>query len=354
MRRSHSLRIRPDASAVRLVGFRAGPLIATVLVLGLATACTKPAAWGEPSSLILIMPGDVWELVEDSTYVALEPTILTTREETKFNVTQVDPGNERLQELLAFRQVIVMGTADDPNVLAAAGQADVGIPEAPVIFTAENVWARGQLVVAVVVEAGKEADMWLDRLGELIELIDERYHAYVLQRMYVSGIDTVTADSLQRRFGLSIRPPTVYDLVIREGPRDTVVIVRNDNPDPGELVRSILITWRPRLLELSEEIALDWRAAIDSVHYNVPQRIEPSGREPRLLEVNGREALEVTGTWIDESSFPAAGPYITRLVQCPDRTVFIDAWLYAPRKPKYEYMIQLRHILNSFTCGDIG
>lgn len=352
MRRSRSLCL--GASAFRLADSWIGPSIATVLLLGLVAACDKPGAWGEPSSLILIAPNEVWELVEDSTYVALEPTILTTREETKFNVTQVDPGNPRLPELLAFRQVIIMGTPDDPYVLAAADRADIRMIEAPEIFTAEDVWARGQFVVVVVVETGREADTWLERLSELIELIDERYHAFVIRRMYVSGVDTVTADSLRGRFGLSIRAPTVYDLVIREGPRDTVVIIRNDNPDPSELVRSILITWRPRLVELSEEIALDWRAAIDSVHYNVPQRIEPSGREPRALRVNGQEVLEVTGTWIDEGSFPAAGPYIAWLVQCPDRTVFIDAWLYAPRKPKYEYMIQLRYILNSFSCEDIG
>ena len=99
MRRSRSLRL--GASAFRLADSWIGPSIATVLLLGLVAACDKPGAWGEPSSLILIAPNEVWELVEDSTYVALEPTILTTREETKFNVTQVDPGNPRLPELLA-------------------------------------------------------------------------------------------------------------------------------------------------------------------------------------------------------------------------------------------------------------
>jgi len=28
----------------------------------------------------------------------------------------------------------------------------------------------------------------------------------------------------------------------------------------------------------------------------------------------------------------------------------IDAWLYAPGKEKYEYMIQLQTILNTFRC----
>jgi hypothetical protein len=40
-------------------------------------------------------------------------------------------------------------------------------------------------------------------------------------------------------------------------------------------------------------------------------------------------------------------------VPCPaqDKTYFIDAWLFAPGKKKYEYMIQLQTILNSFRCG---
>ena len=30
----------------------------------------------------------------------------------------------------------------------------------------------------------------------------------------------------------------------------------------------------------------------------------------------------------------------------------IDAWLYAPGRDKYEYMIQLEEILGSFRCLD--
>jgi hypothetical protein len=337
---------RPDRTGSRQRASSGAAVVALILV----AACSKPAAWGEATSLIVIAPDRIWEQVEDSTYVALEPSILTTREESKFQVTQVDSADPELEDLLVFRQVIVLGAPDSPLVRAAAEQEGISV-EAPSLFTASDVWARGQLVTVVVAEPGREAETWLGLLDEMIERIDERYRSWALERMFVSGIDSVTADSLDRRFGFSLQIPKVYQFVVREGPQDTVVILRNDNPDPSELIRSILVTWRPRLLELSEEVALGWRAAIDSVHYNVPQRIEPSGREPRSFRVGGEETLELTGTWIDEGTFPAAGPFIVRLIQCPDKTVFIDAWLYAPRKPKYEYMIQLEHILNSFTCG---
>ena len=329
---------------------RAAPVAAPLAFL-LAAACGMPSAWGEASSLILVAPDEIWGAIEDTTYAVLEPTIVTTRSEKKFQVTQIDPESPELPDLLVFRQVIVLGTPESPLVRAAADRAGVAA-EAPSVFTTDDVWARGQLVTVIVAEPGREVETWLEGMPELIDRIDRRYREWVLERMFVSGIDTAVANSLRDRFGFALDIPNVYRFIVREGPRDTVVLLRNDNPDPSELIRSILLTWRPRLIELSEEIALDWRAAIDSVHYNVPQRIEPSGAEPRPLDVGGREVLETTGTWIDEGTFPAAGPYITWLVQCPDRTVFIDAWLYAPRKPKYEYMIQLEQILSSFRCGE--
>jgi hypothetical protein len=38
------------------------------------------------------------------------------------------------------------------------------------------------------------------------------------------------------------------------------------------------------------------------------------------------------------------------MVQCGERTYLVDGWLYAPGSPKYEYMIQLGTILDSFEC----
>ena len=350
MRNDSPPRARDGAPTGR---FGSGTISIAALALPLvlvASACSTPSAWGEATSLILVAPDELWPAIQDSTYHVLEPTFVTTREEKKFQVTQVDPADPELGDLLPFRQVIVLGTPESPLVQAAAEAADV-TPEAGSIITAEDVWARGQLVAAVVSEPGQEAETWLQSLPRLIELVDARYRDWALERMFVSGVDSATADSLAGRFGFSLQVPKVYELVLREGPLDTVVILRNDNPDPSELIRSILVTWRPRLVELTDEIALDWRSAIDSVHYNVAQRAEPAANGARSFQIDGHEALEVRGTWVDEGTFPAAGPYIDWLVQCPDRTVLIDAWLYAPRKPKYEYMIQLEQILSSFTCG---
>ena len=50
--------------------------------------------------------------------------------------------------------------------------------------------------------------------------------------------------------------------------------------------------------------------------------------------------------------YAAAGPFIARAVRCGEHVIYFDAWLYSPnpRRSKYEYMMQLEEILNSFTC----
>ena len=103
------------------------------------------------------------------------------------------------------------------------------------------------------------------------------------------------------------------------------------------------------------DLALEWRSEIDETQYNVAQRIDDSNSNVISFRLEGRDALEVTGVWQDErGGFPAAGPFIVWLIDCPGRTYFIDAWLYAPEQPKYEYILQLQEILGSFRCASSG
>ena len=67
------------------------------------------------------------------------------------------------------------------------------------------------------------------------------------------------------------------------------------------------------------------------------------------------EITEVRGAWSNppDSQWPAAGPFILWSLACPsqDRLYLIDAWLYAPGKDKWEYILQLETIMESFRCG---
>jgi len=126
----------------------------------------------------------------------------------------------------------------------------------------------------------------------------------------------------------------------------------------GILERTILVTWTEgkgsRPAE-SAESALEWRDDVAAKHYGMlPQRTGRDPIETRMLGSDESGGLEVQGIWTGtDAQFPMAGPFITRIVPCPaqDRTYLLDAWLYAPGKSKYEYMLQLETILDSFECG---
>lgn len=327
--------------------------VVAVLAASVVSACDRPQAYGEANSLIVVAPDSLWAQVEDTTYAALERTIRTVYQENRFQVTQIEPDAEEWENLKLFHQVVVFGTPGDAlmqQVLEAAGRSGA---DPPMVVQAEGMWARGQLVTGVLLEPGDEAETWSTLLDEVYESIDQQYRDFVFRRMYVSGVDTARMDSLRQRYGFSVRLPQVYQ--VQSHPERSMVIVRNDNPDPAELIRSLTVAWRPRVDSLVADTAYAWRASIDSTFYNVPQAIvRDTLRPPRRVRHGGRPAIELYGTWEDETEYPAAGPFVDRLVQCPKRTFLLDAWLYAPGKDKYQYMLQLERLMDSFRCFPEG
>jgi hypothetical protein len=330
-------------SRVRTAGF------ASTALAALLASCGRPAAMGEADSLIVVADAALWSEVEQETYDAIETTLFTIRDEKKFYITHVAPDSNELDQLLLWKQVVVFGVPGDPlieQVAEAAGRESVNPPE---IFQTPNVWAGGQAVTAVVLEPGSEAASWRASLPELHELLDRQYRLWALSRMWVSGEDTVLARQLEERLGVTLRVPAVYGYQFRD---DDLVVIRNDNPDPSDLIRSLLVQRRPRIDSLDAETILAWRTGIDSVQYSVPQNFEAAPGPGRAIEVGGARGLEVRGAWRDEGDYPAGGPFFARALNCPDATYFIDAWLYSPnpRRSKWQYIMQMEEILGSFSC----
>jgi len=169
--------------------------------------------------------------------------------------------------------------------------------------------------------------------------------------MFMSGVDSALADTLMAVGRFQLLVPDVY----RWSHEDSLYQFRNDNPDPSELIRNVSVTWKsPIPADMQPEGILAWRAEV-AAHYSEPQDVDLSVREAGPFEFRGRPAYEIQAIWKNppELNWPAAGPFVTRAVICPQqqRMYLLDAWLYAPGEDKYEYMIQLETILDSFRCG---
>lgn len=338
----------------RLIGYAlALPLLAA------AAACSDDVgAWGDANSIVAAVDPELWTEIEEPVLRALEPTVFTVTEEKAFTVTHTIPGAERWSQMRRFRQMLLVGPASDPYVADALEEVDdPGELTPPQIVQARNLWARNQLVTILVTPEDDPAAGVRARLDQLAALYDEQYRSWARQKMFISGADSALADTLMTEYGFSLLLPQVYYWDVR----DSVLVFRNDNPDPAELIRQIAVTWRspiPPQEEFQADQMLEMRAEIAAEHYSEPQVVNESDRRGGPARLGNLQAYEIQSAWSNapDSGWPAGGPFILRAVECPqqDRMYLIDAWLYAPGKEKYEYVIQLQTILNSFRCEGSG
>jgi hypothetical protein len=332
-------------------GNRGNRMAATTLSLlvGLA-ACGRPDAMGDMNVVIVGVPDAEWPALEAEVHRYLEPRVFVGQDERIFRVTQVDPTGPFWPETRLLRNVIVVGEAEDEWVADALRRAP-GQPDAlPAVSEARNVWARGQQVYALVVPPGSSAAAAQPLLPGLGESMLGRYHQFLRQRMYASGVAEERTAAIEEEAQFRLVTPAVYRLE-----RFDPVTYRylNDQPDPARLQRSVLVTWRPSgEVVSSEEGVLQWREEIAQSYYDPAQLTMRDRIESAPVGEATAPNLEVRGQWASvPGAWPAGGPFVTRLVPCPDgRTFLLDGWVYAPGREKYEYVMQLTQILDSFGC----
>ena len=337
----------------RMTLMRRALLLLTVAALG----CSDRMAMGDVNSVIVVAEDSLWSQVQDTVLGTLQPRIFAVRDEPTFQLTHVSPTSEDWAQLRRFRQILAIGQPTDPWVQMVLEEADTTVT-APAIVEADDVWARSQRATAVVVPEQNTAAAIDSLVVPIAELLDQRYRVFARTRMYFSGHDEALADTLRQMAGFTIDLPQVYRW---RQVGDSAYMFLNDEPDASQLVRSMLVTWRTGTEGfLSEETALTWRDSIAGRFYDWGQVSLRDRLETRRLQGSAQpeqSAFEVRGAWSGTlDDFPQGGPFITWIVDCPsqNRRYLLDTWLYAPTRDKYQYMIQLETLLQSFRCNPGG
>ncbi len=331
-------------------------LSALLLLPFLNTACEPGLAWGDPQAVLVVGPEEWWPTLEDSVYTVLSPTVWTVREDHTFRVTYRSPDDPN--NWWRFRELVLFGSGEESWLQEALDALPRGVePTAPGLYEAADIWAKGQRVQIILVDPNQPVEPQVfSRISRVHETVLDRFLAGATARMFQSGRDSALLDTLSMTAGFSLLLPEVYDW----GVEDSVYIFRNDNPDPAELIRHFTVAWlSPEPAEFPDSDALlDWRKAIAEAYWPYAQVVDRENLRTHPLPSTLLEGAEYRGTWSNPpgSPWPAAGAFITRGISCPhqDRYYLVDGWLYAPGKDKWEYMLQMDTIMNSFRCGTQG
>ena len=271
------------------------------------------------------------------------------RNERVFDVAHVTPRSADWKDFQRLHNVLVIGEPADPWVAEALQAYSGSVPTPPAIVQVHDVWARTQLVTVLLMPPGSGPEAVRPLIPRLGQQYIHEMETYARARMFATGADSALADSLLKTAGFGLLVPHVYRL---SEPQSGLFVFRNDNPDPSKLIRQLEVASRPAgEVELSGAAVRDWRARVAEVTTQPPQAVDTVAKA-RELQVDGHPALEIQGAWSNPpGEWPAGGPFITRLVQCPERAYLVDAWLYAPGKSKFQYMVQLQTMLDSFRCS---
>ncbi len=317
--------------------------------------CDKGMAYGDPNVVIVAAPPEWWPELKDSVFAALAPDVYTLRAERMFRLNYDDPTHPDWGLKRRFREEVLIGGAGHLWIQEAlAARKEPATEPLPALYEVKDVWARNQVVTLIVVDTLRPvAPQVFGLIGEVQRRLEARYREGVRTRMFASGKNEELADSLWRVAGFSLLVPKVYRWGVT---LDSLYWFRNDNPTPAELIRQFAVTWRtPIPSDLGVDSLLAWKEHLSQVAYTYPQVVERETVRTRSLRLGDWPVFEVRGTWTNppDSQWPAAGPFFLWTVTCPaqDRLYLIDAWLYAPGKDKWEYVLQIETILESFRCG---
>lgn len=339
-----------------IMGTRATAIVlAGAAMIGLAACDTLPLAMGDVHAIVVSADPELWTEVEETAFTTLEGSVFTVRDEHAFRVMYAEPADSAWSGLRRLRQLLLIGKASDPWMTIPLSGSEVDL-EPPELLQIPEVWAREQLVTMVVLEDdtdfAEDAEVVRQMLPDLFRLFDSQYRQWVVARMFTTERDTALARTLRDDHGFHLIVPEVYNYQVQ----DSVHIFRNDNPDPSELIRQFAITWQSSIPDsVGEDVLVEWRTRIADQYYDYPQVVNRDVVFAGPGDFGGREAYSVQAVWQNPpDAYPAAGPFITRAITCAgqQRLYLVDAWLYAPSRDKYEYMIQLDEILNSFHCTE--
>ena len=318
-------------------------LLATAALL----SCSGPVvtAVGSSNDLVVICDADATDLAE-LVVASLEYPQSWLHDEPAFVTTLTTPGNAG--NLKNIRHVLLVGSMDGGATGELAGSVfrGLGNDADPDLYITEDVWAKRQVVGAVVGANAEDVAAFLRDQGDRVRTeMESAALARLSSSLRETAVEAGMAAAMSERFGWSVSPPTGYDFYTTDA-GGGFVFFRRTRPD-----RTVFVHWTSGSPEfVSEQYALSKREEL-AVHYLDGDAIEWNRPvEAERVDFLGLPAVRVSGWW-GNRSLVGGGPFRSYCFFDPasERVYLLDVSLFAPGFEKTPLMKNLDAIAHTFT-----
>lgn len=320
-------------------------------VLVLWSGCGTPPASGMVDEVAVVTSREIWAALEQEIVAALQPGTFTIRRERIFEVAYLEPADVAESRLRRMRQVLLIGSAREPIIAEALGDRGEEMRR-PVVMQARDVWARNQVVTVALLPEPAEPRMLEPLLPKIRDVLVRELENAIRVRMAITPTNERLTERLRREGGFTLLVPYTYDF---RQPEPGLFVFRHEEWSVGPVVRTITVDSRARAaVDWTARAAGLWRAGL-AERLNRPPHVTDSLSRALGGQVAGQSVVQVHGVWsTPPGEWPSAGPFVSRMVECPERVFLLDAWVYAPADEKYEHMYRLDLVLDTFRCPTDG
>ncbi|MEO0185162.1 MAG: DUF4837 family protein [candidate division WOR-3 bacterium] len=247
-----------------------------------------------------------------------------------------------LKNINQFHSIFLYGSLKDEFIyeLLDAEARQATLRDSFNLFKIENLWAKNQVVVILVVSEISYMPVAIAKYQNMIKkILEESYYRKVKQSFYEKEMDRKIKTHL-RRFGWEMDVPVGW-MVDSTYRKENFVYVHTHYPD-----RSIFLYKEKNTVSLSDSMVIEKRNALTKRYYNGDYVFkELTTVEPvEFLDMKG---LRIRGVWQNDS-LVAGGPFLSYFLKKNDSLYVVDGILFLPGERKTDYIMGIEVMMNSF------
>lgn len=317
------------------------PVLAVLLSACNYDVPVLPGSGGKTCEVIVVTPKNHWDGATGKSIRAflgaVQPGL--NQPEPYFDLVNILPKQFNESEMFRHhRNVLIVEFAPEQK---------------PGFELVQDAWAYPQVVAKFSVPNQKVFDSLFDAKKERLMAAFHAKEYQRIQKVFKAGHAVGVSEGLQKRYGFDLVFPDGFDFSAAD---KDFGWIRKESKDYGQGIIFSIMPYRSQNQFEPENII----AARNLMCSRIPGPAEGSYMSTetaeaeytpicRVIDLNGFYAVETRGLWRLEGDF-MGGPFVNYLIAdtANARLVMLDAYLYSPRKPKRDLLMQLEGIARSF------